>query len=68
MSLNPPKQFAVKISVLKISAKNLEGRKWGGGGMLFVSQTLQRVSSSHRCKERVVTGSQEQRGRTQRGK
>lgn len=40
MSLNPSKLFVVKFSVLKITAKNLEGRKWeGGGGVLFVCLT-----------------------------
>lgn len=40
---SPPKPLSVKISVLKISAQNVGGRK--GSSFLFVSQTLGRVSS-----------------------
>ena len=50
MFLNPPQSFAVKIPVLKMSAKNLGGRKedsvvvcWFVG--LLVSQMRQGVSS-----------------------
>lgn len=46
MFLNPPKSFAVKIPVLKMSAKNVGGRKEDSIVVCwFVSQMLQGVSS-----------------------
>lgn len=64
----PTKTIFCENFSFKLVQRTLKEENGVGGGIVCLSHRHFRgFSSSHRRKERVVTGSKEQRGRTQKG-